>query len=77
MHAYDHGVSMKILNATIKYLQDFEIKLGLPKNTLVQKLTNRMHNLCNTLGIKHITLMSFVHQSIVDCLETYHTQEEW
>ena len=64
---------MKILNATIQYLQDFEIKLGLPKNTLVQKLTARMHNLCNTLGIKHITLMSFVHQSIVDCLETYTT----
>ena len=76
MLAYDHGVAMKILYATIRYLQDFEIKLGLPKNTLVQKLTARMHNLCNTLGIKHITLMSFVHQSIVDCLETYTTPKK-
>ena len=73
MHAYDHGVAMNILTAIIRMLHDFEIKLGIPKNTLVNKLTARMHNLCNTLDVKHITLMSFVNQSIVECLETYTT----
>ena len=32
-----------------------------------------MHNLCSTLDVKHTTLMSFVNQSIVECLETYTT----
>ena len=36
-------------------------------------LTARMHNLCSTLDVKHTTLMSFVNQSIVECLETYTT----
>jgi hypothetical protein len=71
MHGYDHGVAMNILTAIIRYLHDFEIILGIPKNTLVEKLTARMHNLCNTLDVKHTTLMSFVNQSIVECLEKF------
>ena len=71
MHAYDHGVAMNLLTAIIRYLHDFEIRLGIPKNTLVEKLTARMHNLCNTLDVKHSTLMSFENQSIVECLEKF------
>ena len=43
------------------------------KNTLIHKLTVRFHNLCSTLTVKHATLMSFVNQSIVECLETITT----
>ena len=30
-----------------------------------------MHILCNTLVVKHTTLMSFVNHLIVDCLEKF------
>ena len=60
MHAYDHGVAMNILTAIIRYLHDFEIRLGIPKNTLVEKLTARMHNLCNTLDIRRKDYVRYV-----------------
>ena len=76
MHAYDHGVAMTILTAIIKSLHLFEALIGLAKNTLIHKLTARFQNLCNTLTVKHATLMSFVNQSIVECLETFTTPKK-
>ena len=73
MHAYDHGVSMYIIEAIICTLHRLESRPGLAKNTLVIKLTARMHNLCSSVEVKHTTLMSFVNQSIVLCMETYTT----
>jgi hypothetical protein len=71
MHAYDHGVAIYIIQAIIKTLHRLETSIGLAKNTLVKKLTAEIHGLCNTLEVKHTTLMSFVHQSIVQCFENY------
>ena len=71
MHAYDHGVAIYIIQAIIKTLHGLETSIGLAKNTLVKKLTAQVHGLCNTLEVKHTTLMSFVHQSIVQCFENY------
>jgi hypothetical protein len=73
MHAFDHGVAMNILTAIIMCLHALEDILHLPRNTLVRRLTARMHLLCRDTEVKHATLMSFVHQSIMDCLETYIT----
>ena len=73
MHAYDHGVAMYIIEAIIYTLHKLESSLGLAKNTLVIKLTARMQNICSSVKIKHTTLMSFVNQSIVLCMETYTT----
>ena len=71
MHAFDHGVAIYIIQAIIKTLNRLEAAIGQAKNTLVQKLTGYIHGLCNTLEVKHTTLMSFVHQSIVQCFENY------
>jgi len=71
MHAYDHGVAMTIITAIMHMLQILAEKLGIGTNALVVKLSSRMHNLCNTLEVKHTTLMSFVNQSIVDCMDSY------
>ena len=71
MHAYDHGVAIYIIQAIIKTLHAVETAIGLAYNTLVKKLTALVHGLCNTLEVKHTTLMSFVHQSIVQCFENY------
>ena len=71
MHAYDHGVAIYIIQAIIKTLHAVETAIGLANNTLVKKLTALVHGLCNTLEVKHTTLMSFVHQSIVQCFENY------
>ena len=76
MHAYDHGVAIYIIQAIIKTLHALETTLGLAKNTLVKKLTALVHGLCNTLEVKHTTLMSFVHQSIVQCFENYSEDKE-
>ena len=73
MHAYDHGVAMHIINAVVRTLHKLEVDLGLPKNTLVTKLTGRLQNLCSSLDTKHTTLMGFTHQSIVTLFETLTT----
>ena len=76
MHAYDHGVAMHIIKAIVKTVQKLEIDLGLPKNTLMHKLTARLHNLSSSLDSKHTTLMGFTHQSIVSVFETLTTPDK-
>ena len=71
MHAFDHGVAMTIIAAIVRLLQELALLLGLEKNYFVEKLRARFHSLCSTLEMKHTTLMSFVNQSIVDCLDTF------
>lgn len=73
MHAYDHGVAMHIIQAIVKTIHKLEIDLGLPHNTLLNRLTARMHNLCSSLDTKHTTLMGFTNQSIVTLFETLST----
>ena len=73
MHAYDHGVAITISKATVKIIHKLEDSLGLSRNTLVSKLTGRLHNLCSSLNSKHTTLMGFTHQSIVSLFETLTT----
>ena len=73
MHAYDHGVAMHIIQAIVRTIHQLEVDLGLPKNTLMNRLTARMHNLCSSLDTKHTTLMGFTHQSIVTVFEILST----
>jgi hypothetical protein len=69
-HAYDHGVAMHVINATVKTLHKLEDDLHLVRNTLVKRLTARMHNLCNSVDTKHTTILGFANQSIVTLFET-------
>ena len=73
MHACDHGVAMHINNAIVKTIHKLEFDLGVPRNSIMQKLTARLHNLCSSLYSKHTTLMGFSHQSIVSLFETLTT----
>ena len=73
MHAYDHGVAMHIITAVVRTLHKLEIDLGLPKNTLVKKLTARVYNMCSSIDSKHETLLLFSHQSIVTLFEALST----
>ena len=73
MHAYDHGVSMHINNAIVKTIHKLEVDLGVPRNSIMQKLTARLHNLSSSLYSKHTTLMGFTNQSIVSLFETLTT----
>jgi hypothetical protein len=73
MHACDHGVAIKFSKATVRTIHKLEDSLGLSRNTLVSKLTGRLHNLCSSLNSKHTTLMGFTHQSIVSLFETHTT----
>ena len=76
MHAYDHGVAMHILNALVKTIHKLEMDLGLPRNTILLKLTASLHNLSSSLDSKHTTLMGFTHQSIVSVFETLTTPDK-
>ena len=76
MHAYDHGVAINICKATVKTIHQLEIDLGLARNSLVGKLTMRLHNLCSSLTSKHTTLMGFTNQSIVSLFETLTTLDK-
>jgi len=76
MHAYDHGVAMQIITASVKTLHNLEDDLGLARNTLVKKLTARVHNLCSDLSVKHTTMMSFANQSIMDLFEKLTTPDK-
>ncbi len=76
MHAYDHGVAINISKATVKIIHKLEDSLGLSRNTLVSKLTGRLHNLCSSLNSKQTTLMGFTHQSIVSLFETLTTPKQ-
>ena len=73
MHAYDHGVAMHITKACVLMLHKLEVDLGLPKNTLVKRLTARMHNMCSSLDAKHANLLGFTNQSVVTLFETLST----
>ena len=73
MHAYDHGVAMHIINALVKTIHKFEMDVGLQRNTVLHKLSARLHNLCSSLDSKHTTLMGFTNQSIVTVFETLTT----
>ncbi len=73
MHAYDHGVAMHILTAIVKTIHELKIDLSLPKNSILHKLTVRLHNLSCSLVSKHTTLMGFTNQSIVSVFETMTT----
>ena len=73
MHAYDHGVAMHIINALVKTIHKFEMDVGLQRNTVLHKLSARLHNLSSSLESKHTTLMGFTHQSIVTVFETLTT----
>ena len=75
MHAFDHGVSMNIISAIIRLLQELAPLLKLDRNYFVNKLSVRFHSLCSTLEVKHTTLMSFVNQTIVDYLDTMLAKE--
>jgi hypothetical protein len=73
MHAYDHGVAMHINTGIVKTIHKLEIDLGLPKNSIMHKLTARLHNLSCSLLSKHTTLMGFTNQSIISVFETMTT----
>jgi hypothetical protein len=54
MHAYDHGVAMHIITAVVRTLHKLEVNLGLPKNTLVTRLTGPLQNLCSSLDTENM-----------------------
>ena len=62
-----------MINATVKTLHKLEDDIHIVKNTLVKRLTARMHNMCSSLDTKHTTLLGFANQSIVTLFETLTT----
>jgi transcriptional antiterminator len=53
MHAYDHGVAINICKATVQTIHQLETDLGQSRNSLVEKLTLRLHNLQSEFQAHH------------------------
>ena len=67
---------MHIITAIVRMLHKLEAALDLPENTLVKKLTARIHNLCSSLETKHTTMIRFSHQSVVHLFENLTTKNK-
>lgn len=65
MHAFEHGVAMKIIKAIIMALRQLETDLGIEPNTLIARISRRLHNLCSSRSVSDATLLSFVKQQSI------------
>ena len=65
MHAFEHGVAMKIIKAIIMALHQLETDLEMQPNTLVARLSQRLHNLCSSYSVSDAALLRFVKQQSI------------
>ena len=70
MHGNEHGNSVLCIKCTIFAIRDHEAELGLPPDTLVKRMKDRLHGLCNSPFVQHITLLALSNQKILHGWDT-------
>ena len=65
MHGNEHGNSVLILKCTVYSIRDHEEELGLRSDTLVKRMHDRLHGLCNSPHVQHVTLLTLGNQKIL------------
>jgi hypothetical protein len=70
MHGNEHGISMLALKCTARAVRDFEVDIGLRPETLVKRMKDRLHGLCDSPYIQHITLLTLGNQKILEGWDT-------
>ena len=65
MHGNEHGISVLILKCTVIVIRDHEAKLGLRSDTLVKRMSDRLHGLCSSPCVQHVTLLTLGNQKIL------------
>ena len=66
MHGNEHGNSVLCLKCTVRAIRDYEVELGLHPETLVKRMKDRLHGLCNSPSVQHITLLTLGNQKILE-----------
>ncbi len=66
MHGNEHGNSMLVQKCTVRAIRDHEVVLGLRPDTLVKRMKDRLHGLCNSPSVQHITLLTLGNQKILE-----------
>jgi hypothetical protein len=66
MHGNEHGNSMLVQKCTVRAIRDHEEVLGLRPDTLVKRMKDRLHGLCNSPSVQHITLLTLGNQKILE-----------
>ena len=66
MHGNEHGISVLTLKCTVRAVRDFEMDIGVRPDTLVKRMKDRLHNLCRSPFVQHITLLTLGNQKILE-----------
>jgi hypothetical protein len=66
MHGNEHGISALIVKCTVRAVRDFEVDIGVRPETLVRRMKNRLHGLCCSPFVQHITLLTLGNQKILE-----------
>ena len=70
MHGNEHGISVLCIKCTVRATRDHEVELGLRPDTLVERMKARLHGLCNSPDVQHITLLTLGNQKILKGWDT-------
>jgi hypothetical protein len=66
MHGNEHCNS----KCTVRAIRDHEVELGLRPDTLVARMKARLHGLCDSPHVQHITLLTLGNQKILEGWDT-------
>jgi len=69
MHGNEHGTSMLVYKCTVLTIRDFEQEIGLRPGTLIKRFKDRLHGLCSSPFVQHITLLTLGNQKILQALD--------
>jgi hypothetical protein len=70
MHGNEHGNSVLCIKCTVRAIRDHEVELGLRPDTLVARMKARLHGLCDSPHVQHITLLTLGNQKILEGWDT-------
>ena len=66
MHGNEHGISVLVVKCTVRAVRDHEEDIGVRPETLVKRMKNRLHGLCDSPFVQHITLLTLGNQKILE-----------
>ena len=66
MHGNEHGNTILCIKCTVRAIRDHEVELGLRPETLVKRMKDRLHGLCSSPFVQHITLLTLGNQKILE-----------
>ncbi len=66
MHWNENWTNSLVVKCTVRSICKFEVAVGARPDVLVQRMKDRLHGLCNSPFIQHITLLALSNLKILD-----------